>query len=151
MPCSTMYIPVLPFSSFLSVFEDKSFLKEDHEFAVNLFQDVPPFLLSQILGLTMDQWKAIEAVDVKNEPKQLSNVIKEWGKSSDTAKWSVLVETLIELGLRGMAQMASVEKGLPAVVILYTSYNINLSHKIAIPLEFIAGLVCIPFHKSLAL
>ena len=103
-----------------SVFEDKPFVKEDHAFAVNLFQNVPPFLLSQILGLTMDQWKAIEAVDVKNEHKQLSNVIQEWGKSYDTAKWSVLVETLVELGLRGKAQMASVEKGLLLI------YNILL-------------------------
>ena len=127
---------MLSFPSFLSVFEDKSFLKEDHDFAVNLFQDVPPFLLSQILGLSIDEWEVIEAVDVKNEPKQLSNVIKEWGKSGDTAKWSVLVETLIELGLRGKAQLASVEKGL-----LYI-HTITLSHKITIP----PGLFC---HKSL--
>ena len=54
---------------------------------------------------------AIEASDPKNEEKQRRNVLNEWGKAESTAKWSVLVETLVELGLRGKAQSACIEKG----------------------------------------
>ena len=93
------------------MFEDKPFVEEDQAFAGSLFQDVPPFLLSQILSLPMKQWVAIEASDPKNEEKQRRNVLNEWGKADSTANWSVLVETLIELGLRGRAQSACIEKG----------------------------------------
>ena len=93
------------------MFEDKPFVVEDQAFAGSLFQDVPPFLLSQILSLPMEQWMAIEASDPKNEEKQRRNVLIKWGKAGSSAKWSVLVETLIELGLRGRAQSACIEKG----------------------------------------
>ena len=94
-----------------TVFEDKPFVEEDQVFAGSLFQDVPPFLLSQILSLPMERWVAIEKNHPKNEEKQRSNVLAEWGRTGSTAMWSVLVETLIELGLRGRAQSACVEKG----------------------------------------
>ena len=94
-----------------AVFEDKPFVEKDQAFAVSLFQDVPPFLLSQILSLPMEQWVAIEESDPKNEEKQRRNVLNEWGKAESNAKWSVLVETLIELGLRRKAQSACIEKG----------------------------------------
>ena len=93
------------------MFKDKPFVEEDQEFAGSLFQDVPPFLLSQILSLPMEQWVAIEESDPKNEEKQRRNVLNEWGKAESTANWCVLVETLIELGLRGRAQSACIEKG----------------------------------------
>ena len=93
------------------MFEDKPFVEEDLAFAGSLFQDVPPFLLSQILSLPMERWVAIEKSDPKNEEKQRSNVLAEWGRTGSTAMWSVLVETLIELGLRGKAQSACIEKG----------------------------------------
>ena len=98
--------------SLSAVFEDKPFVREDHSLAMGLFEGVPPFLLSQILGLTMEQWQAIEAADRRDEEKQRSSVLHEWGKNSkDTANWSVLVEALIELGRRGKAQTAWIEKG----------------------------------------
>ena len=93
------------------MFEDKPFLEEDQAFAGSLFQDVPPFLLSQILSLPMEQWVAIEASDPKNEERQRNKVLDEWRKAGSGAMWSVLVETLIELGLRGRAQSACIEKG----------------------------------------
>ena len=93
------------------MFEDKPFVTEDQVFAEQLFHNVPPFLLSQILSLPMERWVAIETSDPKNEEKQRSNVLDEWGKADSTAKWSVLVETLIELGLRSRAQNACIEKG----------------------------------------
>jgi hypothetical protein len=97
----------------VTTFEDKPFVEEDQAFAGSLFQDVPPFLLSQILSLPMEQWVAIEASDPKNEERQRNKVLDEWRKSGSGAKWSVLVETLIELGLRGRAQSACIEKGVP--------------------------------------
>ena len=96
---------------FFTVFEDKPFVEEDQVFAGSLFQDVPPFLLSQMLSLPMERWLDIEASDPKNEEKQRNNVLAEWGKTGSTAMWSVLVETLIELGLRSRAQSACNEKG----------------------------------------
>ena len=54
---------------------------------------------------------AIEESDPKNEEKQRNNVLIKWGKAGSSGKWSVLVETLIELGLRGKAQSACIEKG----------------------------------------
>ena len=93
------------------MFEDKQFVWEDESLAEGLVEGVPPFLLSQILGLTMEQWLAIEAADRKDEGKQRGCVLREWEKGGSSAKWSVLVETLIELGLRGRAQSACIEKG----------------------------------------
>ena len=111
-PVSTGVFSVDRFYPFdFTVFEDKPFTEEDQTLAGSLFQDVPPFLLSQILNLPMEQWVAIEKSDPKNEEKQRSNVLDEWRKSGSTALWSVLVETLIELGLRGRAQSACIEKG----------------------------------------
>ena len=96
------------------MFEDKEFMEEDYPLAVRLFEDTPPFLLSQILGLRMEEWLAIEAVDKKNDEKQRASVLQTWGRSrGDSAKWSVLVEALIILGLRGKAQIACIEKGMP--------------------------------------
>ena len=45
-------------------------MEEDYPLAVRLFEDTPPFLLSQILGLRMAEWLAIEAVDKKDDAKQ---------------------------------------------------------------------------------
>ena len=96
------------------MFEDKEFMEEDYPLAVRLFEDTPPFLLSQILGLRMEEWLAIEAVDKKNDEKQRASVLQTWGRSrGDSAKWSVLAEALIILGLRGKAQIAYMEKGEP--------------------------------------
>ena len=108
-----------------TAFEDKPFVEEDQEFAGSLFQDVPPFLLSQILSLPMEQWVAIEASDPKNEEKQRNNVLIEWGKTRSSAMWSVLVETLIELGLRGMAQSACSEKGHIYLLCVCCLYNLQ--------------------------
>ena len=97
-----------------AVFEDKEFKEEDYPLAVRLFEDTPPFLLSQILGLRMAEWLAIEAVDKKDDEKQRGSVLQTWGRSrGDSAKWGVLVEALIILGLRGKAQIACIEKGMP--------------------------------------
>ena len=106
------------------VFEDKPFLEEDHPLALGLFQGIPPFLLSQILGLPMDQWQAIEKSDLKDEEKQRSNVLSAWGKTGHSVTWSVLVEILIELGLRERAQNACIEKGEFFLTVIHTSgYN----------------------------
>lgn len=102
--CNTIFL-------LLVVFEDKPFVEEDQNLAVSLFEEVPPFLLSQILSLPMDRWLAIEAGDSKDEEKQRSNVLGEWRRTGSAATWSVLVETLVELGLRGRAQTACIEKG----------------------------------------
>ena len=101
-----------------TVFEDKPFVEEDQALARSLFQDVPPFLLSQILSLPMESWMAIEKNNPKNEEKQRNNVLDEWMKTGSTAMWSVLVETLIELGLRCKAQRACNEKGEPYMFIM---------------------------------
>ena len=93
------------------MFEDKRFVCEDESLAEGLFEGVPPFLLNQILGLTMEQWLAIEAADRKDEGKQRCSVLREWEKGGSSAKWSVLVETLTELGLRSRAQSVFIEKG----------------------------------------
>ena len=111
-PFLALYI-ILPSVSI--VFEDKPFLEEDKLFAVNLFEGVPPFLLSQILGLPMDQWKGIEAANLKDRNKQLGSVLLSWNRSGPVAKWSVLIETLTELGLRGKAQTVCFEKGITTV------------------------------------
>ena len=114
------------------MFEDKPFVEKDHPLALSLFQGVPPFLLSQILGLPMDQWQAIEKSDLKDEEKQRSNVLSAWGKTGHSATWSVLVEILIELGLRGRAQNACIEKGqfiLPVIAIQATIWTTNLCLK----------------------
>jgi hypothetical protein len=107
-------------SSAISMFEDKEFMEEDYPLAVRLFEDTPPFLLSQILGLRMAEWLAIEAVDKKDDEKQRGSVLQTWGRSrGDSAKWGVLVEALIILGLRGKAQIAFMEKGEPLQVHLW--------------------------------
>ena len=116
MPCQ-LYIVYLNSVSIFAVFEDKPFLEEDHFFAVDLFQGVSPFLLSQILGLPMDQWKAIETASVKDQQKQLSSVLQAWRRSGATANWSDLVETLTELGLRGKAQTVCLDKGISSTIL----------------------------------
>ena len=93
------------------VFEDKAFMEEDLPYAVRLFEDTPPFLLSQILGLRMDQWLAIEEADKEDMERQQVGVLQSWGRSGDSAKWSALVEALIIVGLRGKAQTACLNKG----------------------------------------
>ena len=87
-------------------------MEEDLSLAAQLFQDCPPFLLSQLLGLTLDQWVPIEAAEKKDLDKQRSGVLRTWGQQrGEAAKWSLLVEALIIMGLRGKAQTACIEKG----------------------------------------
>ena len=93
------------------MFEDKVFVEDDYPLAERLFQDTPPFLLSQLLGLRMDQWLAVEAEEKTDQEKQRGGVLRTWGRTGDSAKWSVLVEALIIVGLRGRAQIAYMEKG----------------------------------------
>ena len=98
------------------MFEDKSFIEEEVPLAVRLFGETPPFLLSQILGLSMEEWLTIEREpgDKKEAEKQRGSVLLSWGRTTrDSAKWSVLVEALIILGLRSNAQIAYMEKGEP--------------------------------------
>ena len=102
------------FMFYCTVFEDKSFSEEEVPLAVRLFGETPPFLLSQILGLSMEEWLAIERGPghKKEAEKQRGSVLLAWGRTrQDSAKWSVLVEALIILGLRGNAQIACIEKG----------------------------------------
>ena len=101
------------------MFEDKAFVQEDHPLAVRLFQETPPFLLSQLLGLTIDQWLAIERRHTRDQEKQRGGVLSTWGQRGDSAKWSVLVEALIVMGLRGKAQIACIEKGEPSWTLLF--------------------------------
>ena len=94
-------------------------MEEDLPYAVRLFEDTPPFLLSQILGLRVDQWLAIEAAEKKDMEKQRGGVLQSWGRSGDSAKWSALVEALIIVGLRSKAQAACIEKGKPMYLRLF--------------------------------
>ena len=99
------------------MFGDKPFVEGDLDWALSLFEGVSPFLLSQILNLPMERWMAIEAGDLEDEGKQRGGVLGQWGKRGSAAMWSVLVEALVELGLKGRAQTACIEKGLPQHVI----------------------------------
>ena len=105
----------------MTVFEDKPFLEEDHSLALSLFQGIPPFLLSQILGLPMDQWMEIEKSDLKDKEKQRSNVLSAWRNTGHSVLWSTLVEILIELGLQARAQTACIEKGEFFLTVIQTS------------------------------
>ena len=87
-------------------------MEEDLSLAAQLFQDCPPFLLSQLLGLTLDQWGAIEVAEMRDLDRQRRVVLRTWGEQrGEAAKWSLLVEALIIMGLRGKAQTACIEKG----------------------------------------
>ena len=87
-------------------------MEEDLSLAAQLFQDCPPFLLSQLLGLTLDQWGAIEVAEMRDLDGQRRVVLRTWGQQrGEAAKWSLLVEALIIMGLRGKAQTACIEKG----------------------------------------
>ena len=99
------------------MFGDKPFIEGDLDRALSLFEGVSPFLLSQILNLPMERWMAIEAGEPEDEGKQRGSVLGQWGKGGSAAMWSVLVEALVELGLKGRVQTACIEKGLSQYVI----------------------------------
>ena len=87
-------------------------MEEDLSLAAQLFQDCPPFLLSQLLGLTLDQWGTIEIAKMEDLDRQRRVVLRTWGEQrGEAAKWSLLVEALIVMGLRDKAQTACIEKG----------------------------------------
>ena len=95
---------------FFSVFRDKPFVEEDLDLALSLFEGVSPFLLIQILSLPMEQWKYVRSWWLQSN--QLAHVLRQWarGEGRSAAMWSVLVEALIELGLRDRAQTACTKK-----------------------------------------